>query len=533
MKKIDNLKTLYTKEKISRRGFMEGALALGMTVATATAFTDKVAAATPNKGGTFRVGLGGASTTDSLDPATYISSFTQNGCFGGVHNCLTEVAANGDIIPELAERIEASDDAKVWTFHMRRGVEFHNGKTVTAEDAMLSIQHHMGEDSESAAKPLLADVEKISAPDQNTLVIELSNGNADFPFIANDYHIPILPSKDGEVDWQSGAGAGGYVLEDVDWGVRMDLVRNPNYWKGDDRAHFAEVQLLGIDDSTARQTALITGQIDAMNRVELKTSRLLRREPNVKLHDVAGNQHYTIPMLADIPPFDNNHVRMALKLAIDRQDLVDKILYGHGTPANDHPIGPGQKYFATELEQRAYDPDKARWHLQQAGMEDLNVTLHTADTAFVGAVDTAVLYQAAAEKAGITLNVEREPNDGYWTNVWMQKPWSMSYWGGRPTADWMFTIGYATGGSWNESRFANERFMELLTAARAELNDERRGGMYAEMQEIVRDNCGSVIPMYANNVDAVSKAVATPEQLASNWDLDGWLSLERWWFDEA
>ena len=523
-------KQSYANGRLSRRQFMQGAMAMGMTVAAATAFTDQVAAATPKKGGTFRLGLGGASTTDSLDPATFISVFTQIGLNYGIHNNLVEVDADGNAIPELAESFEASADAKTWVFKIRRGVEFHDGRSLEAKDAIASIQHHRAEDSKSAAKPLLADVESITAEDKHTMVVKLKNGNADFPYIMNDYHIPILPEKDGKLDWEAGVGAGGYTLGAHDWGVRMELTRNPNYWKGDSRAHFDEVEMLGIADSTARHNAILAGQVDAINRVDLNAVDLLSRNPNIEIDNITGNQHYTIPMNTTVAPFDNVDVRLALKYAINREEMVDKILNGFGTAANDHPIGPGQKYFAAGLEQRTYDPDKARFHLKQAGMDSLNVDLSAADTAFNGAVNAAVLYQAHAKAAGININVVREPNDGYWSNVWMKKPWSMSYWGGRPTADWMFTVGYAAGGSWNESFWSNDRFMELLLAARAELDEAKRGEMYYEMQQLCRDDGGALVPMYANNVDARSKKVAHMGKLASNWELDGWKCLDRWWF---
>ncbi len=529
MNKIDKLKSQFARGDISRRRFMEGALALGMTLAGATSVVSKAMAATPKKGGLFRLGLAGASTTDSLDPATYISTFTQIGMTNAVHNNLTEVAQDGNLIPELAESLGASDDARVWTFKLRKGVEFHNGKSLEADDVIASVNHHRGEDSKSAAKPLLSDLVEIKADGKNTVVFELKSGNADFPFVMNDYHIPILPSKDGTILWEDGIGTGGYTLVSMDAGVRMRLKRNPNYWK-EGRAHFDEVELLGISDSTARQNAILSGEIDAMNHVDLKTVHLLERQSGIVIEEVTGTQHYTIPMNTTLAPFDNNDVRMALKLAIDREALVATILRGHGKAANDHPIAPSNRYYAADLEQRTYDPDKAKHHLKKAGMDSLKVSLSAADTAFAGAVDTAVLYKEHAKKAGIEIDVVREPNDGYWTDVWMKKPWSMSYWGGRPTEDWMFSIGYAAGGAWNESFWAHDRFNELLVAARAELDSDKRRNIYHEMQQIVRDDGGSVIPIYANYVDARSEKVTHDEQVASNWELDGWKLLERWWF---
>ena len=123
-----------------------------------------------------------------------------------------------------------------------------------------------------------------------------------------------------------------------------------------------------------------------------------------------------------------------------------------------------------------------------------------------------MLYKEHASKAGIDIEVVREPADGYWSNVWMVKPWSMSYWGGRPTEDWMFSIGYAAGGSWNESFWSNDRFMELLVAARAELNqDKRREPCTGRCSCWCATTGGSVIPMYANYIDGVSDKVAHPE----------------------
>ena len=103
---------------------------------------------------------------------------------------------------------DASADAKTWTFKLRKGVTYHNGREVTAEDVVASIDHHRGEDSKSAAKPIVAPIMEMKADGKHTVVIGLEAGNADFPFIVSDYHIPIMPSEDGKPDWQSGIGAG-------------------------------------------------------------------------------------------------------------------------------------------------------------------------------------------------------------------------------------------------------------------------------------------------------------------------------------
>ncbi|MEM7222878.1 MAG: ABC transporter substrate-binding protein [Pseudomonadota bacterium] len=517
-------------EPVSRRAFLERSTALGITATLAGSMVGRAAwAAQPKKGGRLVAGVAHGATTDSLDPATYENNYTV-GLANGIHNFLTEIDANGQLVPELAESWEASDDAKQWTFKLRKGVEFQNGKSVSADDVVASINHHRGEDTKSGAKPIVAGIEDIKTDGGQTVTFKLSEGNADFAFIMSDIHLPIVPANsDGTIDWRSGIGTGGYLLESFEPGVRATLKRNPNYWK-EGRAHFDAVELLSIVDTTARSNALATGEIHVMDRCDLKTVHLLKRNKDLRVEEVTGTLHYTFPMRTDIAPFDNNDVRLALKYAIDREEMVQKILRGHGVVGNDHPIGPANRFFGDGLEQRAYDPDKAKFHLKKAGAEGLTVDLSAADAAFGGAVDAAALYKERAAKAGININVVREPNDGYWSNVWLKKPWCACYWSGRPTEDWMFSTAYEAGADWNDTYWNNGRFNALLVEARAELDQAKRRDMYIEMQKLVRDDGGAVIPMFANYVFAVSNQVQHDAAMSGNWDLDGERFMERWWF---
>jgi peptide/nickel transport system substrate-binding protein len=529
MKTINELERMLATGKISRREFMAQTTALGAAAALSPMLLSGTAqAAEPKKGGHLRVGVGHGSTTDSLDPATFENAFMSNGVGYAINNHMAELGSSGELEPELAESWEASDDAVTWVFKVRKGVEFHNGKTVDADDVVASVNHHRGDDSKSAAKPLLVQLKDIKADGKDTVVVELDGGNADFPFIISDYHIAILPSSEGKIDWASGVGAGGYTIENFEPGVRADFKRHPNYWK-EGRAHFDSAEQLSITDVAARTNALTTGEIDVMDRVDIKTLNLLKRNTDLKIEETTGTAHYTFAMRTDTPPFDNNEVRLALKYALDRDALLQTVLRGHGAIGNDHPISTANRYHATELPQRTYDPDKAKFHMKQAGLTELTVPLHAADAAFAGAVDAAVLYQEHAKKAGITIEVVREPNDGYWSNVWMNKPWCAVYWGGRPTEDWMFSTAYASGASWNDSFWEHEKFNRLLIEARAELNESKRREMYVEMQTIVSDEGGVVIPLFNNYVFAMSTKV-DHGPMQGNWDMDGGKFFERWWF---
>jgi peptide/nickel transport system substrate-binding protein len=528
MASVKNLSRIGAACKVSRRRFLEGSAALGISLAAAGRISAPARAAGPNKGGHIRIGAAGGSTTDSLDPGTFNDSFMRL-VSAAFRNNLVEIDPSGNAIGELAETWETSPDAARWTFKLRKDVEFHNGKTLDSADVVASLNYHRGPNTKSAAKALMDQISDIEAEDPDTVVITLESGNADLAAMMSDYHLNILPAKDGAIDPQDPVGTGGYVLDAFDPGVRADLKRNPNYWK-EGRAHFDSAEVLGIADPTARSNALVGDSVDVINRVNFKIAELLAKRPDVKVEEITGSLHYTSPMLTDTPPFDDNNVRLALKYSVDRQALVDTILRGHGQVGNDNPIGPAYRYFAADLPQREFDPDKARFHLKQAGLSNLKVQLSAADSAFDGAVDTAVLYREHAAKAGIDIEVVREPNDGYWSNVWKQKPWCMAYWAGRPTADWMFSQEYAADAPENDMRWKHPRFNELLVAARAELDEAKRREMYREMQLIVRDEGGVLIPMFANYIWATSDKVAHGEEVAANYDLDGEKVLERWWF---
>lgn len=522
------LENLLNENKISRRQFISQASALGITAALPSFLMPGTArASTPQKGGTLRQAMTGGSTSDTLDPAILIANHTQNINFQ-IRNCLVEIDHKFQPVPELAESWEPSADARSWTFKLRKGVEFHNGKTMTAEDVIDSIRYHMEKDSKSTAKPYLKTVEDIKSDGKYTVVFKLAEGSADFPFVLGDYHFPIFPSGTRGIEFDKGIGTGGYILENHEPGVSALTRRNPNYWK-QGRAHFDSVETLAITDGNARTNALKTNRVDAIDRADVKTVHLFKRLPGINITALTGTSHFSVPMMVNQRPYSDNNVRMALKLAVDREEMVKNILKGYGQAGNDHPISPVNRFFAKDLAKRQYDPDKANFHMKKAGMLDHTFNLHASEAAFTGAVDASMLYQESAKKAGIKINVVREPNDGYWSNVWTKKEWCMCYWGGRPAEDMMFSVAYAKGAPWNDTNWANERFNKLLIEARAELDLEKRTQLYGDMQEICRNDSGTVIPMFNQIVEAQRDKV-DHGPISAHMELDGHRNAERWWF---
>jgi peptide/nickel transport system substrate-binding protein len=438
-----------------------------------------------------------------------------------VANYLTEITSDNVVGSDLAESWEASPDAASWTFNLRKGVEFHDGKPLTADDVVASLNHHRGPDSTSGGSALLNNVIDIVAVDGHTVRIDLDGGSADLPYVMIDYHMQILPSDgEGNVD-VSGNGTGPYILDSFEPGIEAITHRNPNYFKSG-MANFDSVEYHAVSDANARESGLITGQFDAITQLDPKTVDFLAQNPSIKVEEVASGSHNTLAMHVDVPPYDNNDVRMALKYAMDREAAVDLLLRGHGTIGNDHPIAPTMPY---------YDPDKAKWHLKQAGLDSLDVKFSTSNVPMPAGVDFAVLYQEKAKEANINIDVVRETEDGYWSNVWLVKPFSLVSWGARPTPDLILSLAYAGGAAWNETHLDNERLNELIVLARAELNDDMRGEIYAEAQTIIRDEGGTIVALFANYLFGTSPNLSRANQsLSADWTLDGHRASERWWY---
>jgi len=523
--KLKQVTQAVSRGKLSRRDFMSFAMSVGITAAAANTMFATAARAEPKKGGIFKAAVGHGQTTDSLDPATWSNGFTFGFGKSFMGAPLVQVDSKNVAQPHVAESFEPADGAKKWIFKIRKGITFHDGRTLTAEDVVNTINYHIGADSKSPAKSVLSSVTSVKSDGPDVVIFELTGGNADFPFLLSDYHLSMYPSKDGKIDWEKGIGAGPYAIKSFEPGVKIVGERNPNYFKD---TWFDGVELLSIVDTAARTNAYLAGEVQFIDRADLKTIDMLKTAPETELYNVSGFAHYTAPMHCDAAPFSDVNVRLAIKHAINRQELVDKILFGYGSPGNDNPISTAMKFAINPEPVHTYDPDKAKSYLKKAGMDSLKVDFSTSDAAFSGAVDAALLMQESARAAGIEINVVREPNDSYWDNVWLKKPWSMCYWGGRPVADMFMSVSLAADAAWNDTRWKNPRFNELLLAARAETDETKRAAQYAECQQLVHDDGGQIVLMFNNYVGAMSTKIGHNE-FNSDFDHDGGYMYERWW----
>jgi peptide/nickel transport system substrate-binding protein len=520
----DSLRSTPTQAAISRRTFTKLALAAGFS-ATATRALGQTQ---PKRGGSARISCSGT-TNDTLDPRLNTTEFVQVVFFGAVSNALCETDVDGKLVGDLAETFETEAGATKWVFKLKKGLEFHNGKSVTPDDVIATFRHHMGDDSISGAKNLVASITDIRADGPQNVIFTLDAGNVDFPDRLAGPFFSIMPAVDGKVDWQSGVRTGPYILESWQAGVFAKVKRNPNYHK-EGKPYFDNVDFTVINDTGARMNALVAGDVDVIaSRPDLAVIDLiLQQNPDLRVTSVPGTFCVSMPMNITVPPFDNRDVRHAIKWALHREQVAKVIFRGYAKPGNDNLIHSGMRYAINPEPVFHYDPERVKFHLGKAGLQSLNVDLSMSDTVVNGAVDAALLLSQHAAKCNVNINVIREPIDGYWDNVWLKKPWCGSNQFGSGTIDQEFSTHSAADAPWNATGWKDPRFNELLVKARAEIDPDKRAAMYAEMQQLHHDEDGNIVLVFTDFVYAHSSKLSHGK-ISSNGPSDDLKIAERWW----
>lgn len=491
--------------EMRRRSVIKGIAALGIGGIVPNGFaTSNASANTPKKGGVLRIGLNGGGATDSLDPALATSQvpFHLSRMFG---EPLVEMSPSGDKVElRLATDYGSNSDATIWTFSIRKGVKFHDGTPLGASDVAATLNRHRDKDSKSVAYAVLRGITNVEAKGDD-VIISLASPTIDLPYLLTAYSLMIQPNG-GLDNPDAGIGTSAYKLVFAEPGIRYQFEKFSDYWD-DSRGHFDTVEIIVINDATARTSALQSGQVDMITGVAPRVAKFLSSSPNLEIKNVSGRGHYALSMMCDRAPFNNNDLRLALKYAVDRNELLDKILMGYGSVGNDAPINSAYPLFDASIPQREFDIDKARFHYKQSGHDGSPIVLHGSDVAFSGAMEAAELFQQTAQAAGIPLQIRREPNDGYWSDVWMVQPFSATYWQGRAVQDQIYSTGYITGSDYNETHFNDPRFNEIINIARGEMDEEKRKELYSEAFYLVRDHGGAIIPVFNDHIDGISTKI--------------------------
>jgi peptide/nickel transport system substrate-binding protein len=453
----------------------------------------------PVKGGRLRVATAASSTADTLDPAK--QSVATDYCRGNMfYNGLTRLDAGLRAQMELAEAIETRN-ARDWTIKLRPGVRFHDGRPLTSADVVWSLRRHTDPALGSKARVFAEQFEEIRAMGPDAVRITLAGPNADLPVILGIAQFQIL--RAGTTDFTTANGTGPFRCTEFVPGVRSVAARNEDYWRGPVR--LGECELFSIADENARVNALLSGDVDLINAINPRITRQLKAAGYPVMESKTSGYTNLIVRL-DRAPGSNRDFVAGMKCLLDRETMRTAIFRGYATIANDQPIPPSNPYFAADLAQRPFDPERARHHFRKAGLAGATIPVVTS-TAAEKSDDMGVLLQDAARRAGLMLDLRRVPADGYWTNSWMKVPVGFGNVNPRPTADIIFTQFFSSGAPWNESGWRNPRFDRLLVEARASTHEALRRAIYGEMQHMVHDEAGIGIPLFLSLLDAHSPRV--------------------------
>jgi peptide/nickel transport system substrate-binding protein len=486
----------------SRRDVLAMLVAGGMQATLAgslAAVATSAHAETPRKGGRIKVAGSTSGVSDTLDPAKQ-ANYTDYVRGYMFYNGLTVLDGSLTPQPSLAEEF-TTKDAKTWVFKLRKGVTFHDGKPLTPQDVVFSMMRHKNPATGSKAKVLADQIEDVTATGPNEVTFRLTSPNADLPAILGTFHFHIV--KDGTTDFTAGIGTGPYKVKEFKPGVRSIAVRNDNYWKPG-RPYLDEIEYVGISDETARVNALLAGELDLIGTVNPRSIDRVNGSGKHAIFETKGVSYTDLIMRRDSGPGSNPDFVEAMKLLFNREQMLKSIQIGRGVVANDQPIAPGNRFYFQGLKQRPYDADKAKWHLQRAKLGGASIPV-VASPAATNSVEMALVLQYAARQAGLNLDVRNMPADGYWSQHWMKHPIGFGNVNTRPTADLALTLFFKSDAPWNEAAWKNEKFDQLLVAARGETDTAKRAQMYADMQVMVSQDGGIGIPMFLSGLDGHNK----------------------------
>jgi len=495
----------------TRRQFLVGAagVALGTGLAAcgggSSPSSEPSAAGSPKRGGNFRLGVTGGGAKDLFDGQNIITKPDQARLVSAFETLLTfddEYRLTSD---GLAENVTA-DNSTQYTIELRQGIEFQNGKTMTADDVIYSLQR-IGTESNNLtgfAATASMDTAGLKKLDQYTVRLPLKTADSTIPQTLASYTFGIVPvGYEGYPSEQIGTGA--YKLKSFTPGQESVSERNPNYWRSGE-PYFDTVTITNFADSTAQVNALLGGQIDAMTDLPASQVQVLESRQMKSLISETGGW-VPICMAIDMPPFDDNRVRQAMRLIVDREAMIQQIVSGYGFLANDL-YAPFDDGYNDTLPQRTRDIDQAKALLAEAGMEGLTVDLHTTNGA-AGMVSLATVFASQAKDAGVTVNVKNVPN--YYGDDYLKLAFSVDFWGTRGYLN-QVQQGSLPSAPYNETHWPptsgeGSNFESLYNQALAATDDAKRIELQHEMQRLEYENGGYIIPFFGSLIDGYSPEV--------------------------
>lgn len=498
-------------EHLARRNLLRaaGAGVIAFTIPTilsacgssSSADTAANPAGSPRKGGRLRAGIVGGSAKDSLDAHNPVTQPDEARVIQ-LYETLATYDSDFRLQLALADEITPSADARTWTIRLKQGLEFHNGKTVSAQDVAYTIKRIIDKNNPQAGAAGLAAVDPngISVVDPLTLKLVLATPDALLLDQFAQYSNGIVPV---DYDPKNPVGCGPFKFGSFSPGQQSTFTRHPNYWRTN-QPYLDEVVIVDFPDDTARVNALISNQVDAISQLPLGQINVVKADPNLRVLDSESGAWLPFTMRVDQPPFDDVRVRQAFRLVVDREQMVKQVLGGHGAIGNDM-YGRFDHCYASDLPQRKQDIAQARELLKQAGKENLTVELVTSAVA-AGIVEAAQVFAQQAKAAGITVNIKKVDPGVFYGDNYLKWALAQDFWFSRaylPQA----AQGSLPNSAFNETHWADPSYVSLVKQARQTVDEGQRCQLIHQAEKIEYDSGGYIIWGFSNQVDAYRATV--------------------------
>ncbi len=462
------------------------------TAALPTAGPTAASAGGPKYGGTLTLGSGQAA--QQLDP--HVSTFAYERLYYvGLYNGLTEFNPDMELVPSLAESWEASDDLKTYTFHLRQGVKFHNGRELEAEDIKWNYERVLDPKLGSQIRNNVQEVQAIETPDKYTVRLILSSPSVTLPVGAQELRIIAKESLDNIN--KAPIGTGPFMFEDFVPDEHLYLKRFDDYWGG--KPYLDRVQLVGIKDATAAFTALTTGTWDAMWNLSAKDAAELKNSPNaVPLVPKVQSSNVFWELDTTSPPFDKVEARQALSYATDRKSIAEVAYFGFAQPyyAND-PVPPDNWAFNNNLTQYEYNLDKAKELFAKAGVDSsTELVWWSIANQFPEWITAAEILQQSLAQIGINLKLQ-QLEIGAWVDKFYPSgkkyPGLIIPNGDTALLDPAFRLKFFSVDRC-ECNYNDPEIDKLLAEGKSTADQAKRKAAYDKIQQIVNEQVPVIIP---------------------------------------
>jgi peptide/nickel transport system substrate-binding protein len=453
-------------------------------------------------GGILIHGATGGGTKDTLDPHAPVT----NPDIARVSNLFEPLLFwnnNYQLEPALAESVESSKDGKTWTVKLRNGVTFHNGKNVTAEDVWFSIQRVANPKAPLSGGGQLSqilDFQSTKVVDPTTLSLVLKVPYAILDSLLAEYTVGIIPT---DFDINNPVGTGAFAYKSFEPGKTSVFTKYADYWG--DAAFVDELQIQDFSDDSAKVNALQAGQIQTVDNLPYNLIDTIKGAGGGALVSETG-AWVPFTMRVDRAPFSDVRVRQALRLIVDRKQMIDQTLSGYGSLGNDL-YAPFDPAYAKDLPQREQDIDQAKSLLQQAGQDGLQVELFTGDDIGSVAPAAANLFVQQAKQAGVDVKVTKKTP--FYGDDYLSYPFAQDFWNTRnyiPQAV-VGTFPPNQGGTYNECHWDNKEHRDLVNQAAQELDETKRADLLHRAQEIEYNEGGYIIWGFRKQVDGYGAKV--------------------------